>query len=41
MRKLKEKVIDKLIAAKATSAEVDFVVWLSHHQDASGLVRGV
>ena len=41
MRKLKEKVIDKLIAAKATSAEVDFVVWLSHHQDVSGLVRGV
>ena len=41
MRKLRDKVIDKLIAAKATSAEVDFVVWLSRYQDVSGLVRGV
>lgn len=41
MRKLKGSVIDKLIEQKLTSAEVDFVVWLSRFKDVTGLVRGV
>lgn len=41
MRKLKAEIIDKLIAARATGAEIDFVIWLSHYQNDAGLVRGV
>ncbi len=41
MRKLKAEIIDKLIAARATGAEIDFVIWLSHYQNEEGLVRGV
>lgn len=41
MRKLKAEIIDKLIAVRATSAEIDFVIWLSHYQNDAGLVRGV
>lgn len=41
MRKLKAQITDNLIAAKATSAEIDFVLYLSHYQNDAGIVRGV
>ncbi len=41
MRKLKLMVIQNLIAAHPTSAEVDFIVWLSRYQNDAGMVRGV
>ncbi|WWR14742.1 hypothetical protein V1224_09510 [Lachnospiraceae bacterium JLR.KK008] len=41
MRKLKAGIIDKLIKAKVTGAEIDFLLWLSHHQNEEGKVRGV
>lgn len=41
MRKLKAEIIDKLIEVKATGAEIDFLIWLSRHQNDAGLVRGV
>ncbi|MBO5093191.1 MAG: hypothetical protein J6C33_02405 [Lachnospiraceae bacterium] len=41
MRKLKAKIIDKLIEMRATGAEVDFLIWLSHRQNDAGYVRGV
>ena len=41
MRKLKSKVIENLIAARPTSTEVDFIVWLSRYQNDAGMVRGV
>ena len=41
MRKLKSVIIDKLIETKATGAEIDFLLWLSHHQNEEGKVRGV
>lgn len=41
MQKLKGSVIDKLVEIRATGAEINFILYISHYQDNTGMVRGV
>lgn len=41
MQKLKGNVIDKLVESRATGAEINFMLYISHYQDNMGMVRGV
>lgn len=41
LQKLKGNVIDKLVESRATGAEINFVLYISHYQDNTGMVRGV
>ncbi len=41
MQKLKNKVLDKMLQANLTKAEVDFILEISHYQDESGTIYGV
>lgn len=41
MQKLKLAVLDKMISRHLTGAEVNFILYISHYQDASGSVLGV
>lgn len=41
MQKLKNTVLDKMLTAHLTKAEVDFMIEISHYQDDSGKVYGV
>lgn len=41
MRKLKAQIIDNLISKRATSAEIDLMIYLSHRQNDAGKIRGV
>lgn len=41
MQKLRRVVLDKMIAARLTSRQVDMMLYLSKYQDESGLIQGV
>lgn len=41
MQKLKNSVLDRMIQAHLTKAEVDFILELSHYQDETGKIYGV
>ncbi len=41
MQKLKNRVLDKMMQARLTKAEVDFMLEISHYQDDSGVIYGV
>lgn len=41
MQKLKYIVLDRMISKKCTSAEIDFIIHISHYQDDTGCIRGV
>lgn len=41
MQKLSEKLIDRMIQEQLSSAEVDFIIYLSRYQDDYGMVSGV
>lgn len=41
MQKIKNSIIDKMIAAKVTSKEFDFVIYLSRFQNSRGRVAGI
>lgn len=41
MQKIKYTVLENMIKQKLTSAEINFLLYLSHFQDDTGLVRGV
>lgn len=41
MQKLKHYILDKLVEERATSAEIDFIIYLSRYQNDYGIVKGV
>lgn len=41
MQKLKNSIIDKMIAARLTSNEIDFLIYVSRFQDDNGCVAGI
>lgn len=41
MQKLKNSVLDKMLQANLTKAEVDFMLEISHYQDDSGIIYGL
>lgn len=41
MQKISNEIVDKLIAVKATSKEIDFIIHISHFQNDDGCIEGV